>query len=171
MDLTKFPVFFPVSREFGSGDGFDCNCVRHHAFAQTQRFSRDTQKPCVLQGAREVSLSLHGGQERTLGVADPNSLALNSLFLGKRDYRVRDRFDFAICIDRRPKPTDVISTLTDFSPTASAKLTFHAVASLGGQSSRCLRSLCRQAFVNTNSNTARRRERDNGHLFKPGECA
>ena len=26
----KFPVNFPVSREFGSGDGFDYDCVRHH---------------------------------------------------------------------------------------------------------------------------------------------
>jgi hypothetical protein len=30
-DFVKFPVFFPVSREFGSGDGFDLDCVRHHA--------------------------------------------------------------------------------------------------------------------------------------------
>jgi hypothetical protein len=28
--MEKFPVNFPVSREFGSGDGFDCDCVRHH---------------------------------------------------------------------------------------------------------------------------------------------
>ncbi|MGA8963415.1 MAG: hypothetical protein WB525_02905, partial [Pseudolabrys sp.] len=25
---------FPVSREFGSGDGFDLDCVRHQAFQQ-----------------------------------------------------------------------------------------------------------------------------------------
>jgi len=27
--LAKFPVNFPVSREFDSWDGFDCDCVRH----------------------------------------------------------------------------------------------------------------------------------------------
>jgi hypothetical protein len=25
--LTKFPVNFPVSREFGSGDGFVADCI------------------------------------------------------------------------------------------------------------------------------------------------
>src|SRR5262249_4005884 len=30
LKIEKFPVNFPVSREFGSGDGFDCDCVRHH---------------------------------------------------------------------------------------------------------------------------------------------
>jgi len=30
VDLTKFPVLFPVSREFDSGDGFDLDCVRRH---------------------------------------------------------------------------------------------------------------------------------------------
>src|SRR4029078_2176012 len=29
-DLTDIPVNFPVSREFGNGDGFDLDCVRHH---------------------------------------------------------------------------------------------------------------------------------------------
>ena len=27
----KFPVLFPVSREFENGDRFVCDCVRHHA--------------------------------------------------------------------------------------------------------------------------------------------
>jgi hypothetical protein len=30
--LPKFPVNFPAGREFGSGDGFDLDCVRHHFF-------------------------------------------------------------------------------------------------------------------------------------------
>jgi hypothetical protein len=29
----KFPVNFPVSRELATGDRFDCDCVRHHAFS------------------------------------------------------------------------------------------------------------------------------------------
>src|SRR5450631_1269161 len=30
-EFEKFPVLFPVSSEFRSGDGFDHDCVRHHA--------------------------------------------------------------------------------------------------------------------------------------------
>ena len=30
-NLAKFPVLFPVSRELRRGDGFDYDCVRHHA--------------------------------------------------------------------------------------------------------------------------------------------
>jgi hypothetical protein len=30
--IEKIPVLFPVSREFGSGDGFAYDCVRHHPF-------------------------------------------------------------------------------------------------------------------------------------------
>jgi hypothetical protein len=29
-DFAKFPVLFPVCREFGSGDAFDLDCVHHH---------------------------------------------------------------------------------------------------------------------------------------------
>jgi hypothetical protein len=29
----KFPVNFPVSREFGSGDRFDCDCVRRQVLS------------------------------------------------------------------------------------------------------------------------------------------
>src|SRR5262245_37230197 len=29
-NFAKFPVNFPVSREFDGGDGFDWDCVRHH---------------------------------------------------------------------------------------------------------------------------------------------
>jgi hypothetical protein len=30
-EIAKFPVLFPVSREFRPRDGFDIDCVRHHA--------------------------------------------------------------------------------------------------------------------------------------------
>jgi hypothetical protein len=33
-----FPVFFPVSREFGDGDRFDRDCLHHHAVLRKQRF-------------------------------------------------------------------------------------------------------------------------------------
>ena len=36
--IAKFPVNFPVSREFRSGDGFDYDCVRHHAFKDMNTF-------------------------------------------------------------------------------------------------------------------------------------
>ena len=48
-NLTKFPVNFPVSREFGSGDGFDCDCVRHQQFqcyATTVDDGRGPQRRC-----------------------------------------------------------------------------------------------------------------------------
>ena len=32
--MDKFPVLFPVSREFGSGDGFVRDCIHHHAVPQ-----------------------------------------------------------------------------------------------------------------------------------------
>jgi hypothetical protein len=32
--IEKIPVLFPVSMEFRSGDGFDYDCVRHHAFSR-----------------------------------------------------------------------------------------------------------------------------------------
>ena len=34
--IEKIPVLFPVSREFGSRDWFDCDCVRHHALFRTR---------------------------------------------------------------------------------------------------------------------------------------
>src|SRR5215203_2227919 len=45
-EIAKFPVLFPVSREIGNGDGFDNDCVRHHALFRTARF------PGYLQMAR-----------------------------------------------------------------------------------------------------------------------
>ncbi len=36
-ELVIFPVNFPVSREFRSGDRFDTDCIRHHAFARNWR--------------------------------------------------------------------------------------------------------------------------------------
>src|SRR3954464_4307999 len=37
-DSVKFPVNFPVSREFHPGARFDGDCIRHHAFACTGDF-------------------------------------------------------------------------------------------------------------------------------------
>jgi hypothetical protein len=34
----KIPVLFPVSREWGCGDRFDDDCVRHHALFRTGKF-------------------------------------------------------------------------------------------------------------------------------------
>src|SRR5262245_38393182 len=34
----KFPVNFPVSREFASGDGFDYDCVRHQLKQSVSRY-------------------------------------------------------------------------------------------------------------------------------------
>jgi hypothetical protein len=38
-DLKKIPVLFPVSRDFGSGDAFDCDCVRHHAVLLVPKYN------------------------------------------------------------------------------------------------------------------------------------
>ena len=46
----KFPVNFPVSREFGSGDGFDVDCVRHHAVPQVSGY-RDIASKARVSGA------------------------------------------------------------------------------------------------------------------------
>ena len=32
IDFTKFPVFFPVSREFRGGEGFARDCILRHIF-------------------------------------------------------------------------------------------------------------------------------------------
>jgi hypothetical protein len=45
--LTKFPVNFPVSREFGSGDGFVRDCIHHHKF--------NNLEPASLSHAGQVS--------------------------------------------------------------------------------------------------------------------
>ena len=52
-DLTKFPDNFPVSRECGSGDGFDCDCVRHHAVHSVIKVSD--------QGAKASNLRAFAG--------------------------------------------------------------------------------------------------------------
>ena len=39
--IAKFPVLFPVSRELRCRDGFDSDCVRHHAFFRTVIFPGD----------------------------------------------------------------------------------------------------------------------------------
>jgi hypothetical protein len=44
---SKFPVLFPVSREFASGDGFDNDYVRHHAPWRT---------PAVLATLRQLAV-------------------------------------------------------------------------------------------------------------------
>ena len=49
-DLMKFPVLFPVSREFERGDRFECDCVRHHAVPQisgARDFPRKARKSGV----------------------------------------------------------------------------------------------------------------------------
>jgi hypothetical protein len=50
LNFAKFPVNFPVSREFDGGDGFESDCIHHHP---TPGFS--TQFPieaAALQAAR-----------------------------------------------------------------------------------------------------------------------
>ena len=39
--FEKFPVLFPVNREFGCRDGFDNDCVRHHALCRNGKSLRD----------------------------------------------------------------------------------------------------------------------------------
>src|SRR5262245_22817624 len=34
LNFAKFPVNFPVSREFDGGDGFESDCIHHHAVPQ-----------------------------------------------------------------------------------------------------------------------------------------
>jgi phage terminase large subunit-like protein len=48
------PVLFPDSREFSSGDRFDGDCVRHHAFLLVPKVSSPVQRPanCGLFGMR-----------------------------------------------------------------------------------------------------------------------
>jgi hypothetical protein len=38
--IEKVPVLFPVRREFWNGDGFDCDCVRHHPVRISIEFLR-----------------------------------------------------------------------------------------------------------------------------------
>ena len=44
-DFAKFPVLFPVCREFGSGDAFDLDCVHHHAVLRIWKFP-DGRRKC-----------------------------------------------------------------------------------------------------------------------------
>ncbi len=46
-DFVKFPVFFPVSREIASRDGFACDCVRHHAFPDNWRLSQGFRNSAI----------------------------------------------------------------------------------------------------------------------------
>src|SRR5262245_9358610 len=46
----KFPVNFPVSREFAGGDRFECDCVRHHALSQVWRFSEGVRGAPIWRG-------------------------------------------------------------------------------------------------------------------------
>ena len=62
MDSTIFPVLFPASREFRQRDGFDIDCVRHHALFRTADFRRRPKSPqlagfcgCVSVSAETVS--------------------------------------------------------------------------------------------------------------------
>ena len=48
--MMKFPVNFPVSREFGSGDAFDYDCVRHHAVHLVPKVSDAVTKASNLRG-------------------------------------------------------------------------------------------------------------------------
>ncbi len=48
-DFVKFPVFFPVSREIASRDGFACDCVRHHAVLFVLKVSSATGKASNLR--------------------------------------------------------------------------------------------------------------------------
>jgi hypothetical protein len=55
----KFPVYFPVSREFGSGDGFESDCVRHYAVSKISGVREFT-----LKAPKNVGLNCH---EKCLG--------------------------------------------------------------------------------------------------------
>ncbi len=63
-DSIKFPVLFPVSREFGGGDRFDIDCAHHHASPIEPRISGLWCKRPIYGGiAREaatLSVSVRG---------------------------------------------------------------------------------------------------------------
>ena len=50
----KFPVLFPVSREFASGDGFDYDRVRHHAVRRLEIFPGRSLMAPIWQLVRRV---------------------------------------------------------------------------------------------------------------------
>ena len=51
--IEKFPVVFPVSRKFASGDGFDYDCVRHHFSSEIQRVAEAKKRRKKLGTARQ----------------------------------------------------------------------------------------------------------------------
>jgi hypothetical protein len=56
--IHKFPVIFPDKREFGRGDGFESDCVRHHAVPRFGEISRRLVNSPELAGLRASAPSL-----------------------------------------------------------------------------------------------------------------
>ena len=51
--MPKFPVNFPVSREFGDRDRLESDCICHHAVLCKQRFPELTVNDRDVAGLRE----------------------------------------------------------------------------------------------------------------------
>jgi hypothetical protein len=68
-DLPEFPIFFPVSREFMAGDGFDHDCIRHHPFTLSGEIWRDARKARDARAfsMRDAHRRVSGGSKRRFG--------------------------------------------------------------------------------------------------------
>jgi hypothetical protein len=57
-DYAKFPVLFPVSREFGIGDRFDIDCIRHHPVSRISKDRSLRPKGRQLRGTVRLQVGL-----------------------------------------------------------------------------------------------------------------